>query len=177
MVQLASTQLDTHGRLSWRQLRCTQTHVRTHTADDMGCVTSIFCICIVALAAAVSVPTSLKLGTAGVGRQTAGPGSDVAAFVSGERRARGGVGRRRRRRRHIKYPIRLKHIKQIHLAQTFSSKPAAERTRARRPRAARARTATPRCPRVSRRRGPVPPGTSRGCARRIARVARGSALR
>ena len=91
MVQLASTQLDTHGRLSWRQLRCTQTHVRTHTADDMGCVTSIFCICIVALAA-VSVPTSLKLGTAGVGRQTAGPAEDEAAATRGERRAQGGGG-------------------------------------------------------------------------------------
>ena len=168
--------LVSHAQSVRRQLRRTQTHVRTHTADDMGCVTSIFCICIVALAA-VSVPTSLKLGTAGVGRRTAGPAEDQAAAASGERRARGGVGRRRRRRRHIKYPIRLKHIKQIHLAQTFSSKPAAERTRARRPRAARARTATPRCRRARRRLGPVPPGTSRGCARRIARVARGSALR
>jgi hypothetical protein len=54
---------------------------------------------------------------------------------------------------------------------------AAARTRARLPRAARARTATPRRRRARTQRGPGPPCTSRGCARRIARAARGSALR
>ena len=50
------------------------------------------------------------------------------------------------------------------------SMPAGARTRARRPRAVRARTATPRCRRERQRRGHVPPGTSRECARRIASV-------
>ena len=106
--------------------------------------------------------------------------------------------RRRRRRRRLRWQRRKaaaaaaaetnarsksricpKHITHINRARQHSSMPAAERTRARRPTAARARTAMPRGRHGVARppHGLVPPGTSRGCARRIERVARGSALR
>ena len=64
-------------------------------------------------------------------------------------------------------------------ARRHSKKPAGVRTHAQRPSAARARTATPRCHPDGARppHGPDPPGTSRGCERRIARAALGSALR
>ena len=151
----------------------TKTHVRTHTADEMGFVTSIFCFLFGHAHECLCHPLSLTMDTAGGGQQTAGPAAAKAAAATKTQKGTHTCPN---------------HMTQNNLAQTHetdqphsntSSMPAVARTRARRPRAARARTATPRCRHGVARppHGPVPPGTSRGCARRIARVARGSALR